>query len=171
MEYETVFDVTQGGFRQWSFSAFGLIFIVVGLAAPTLIRHGVIRKPSPWMEKWFPRLFLGFALFWTLTSFISTYSDYRGAIDAMHTNRAKVVEGIVTKFKPMAYTGHGMESFVVHGVRFQYSDYVITAGFNNTSSHGGPVREGLPVRIWYLDGEILRLDIAKRPNQTLQTDR
>jgi hypothetical protein len=59
----------------------------------------------------------------------------------------------------------------VHGVRFQYSDYVITAGFNNTSSHGGPIREGLPVRIWYLDGEILRLDIAKRPKQTLQTDR
>jgi hypothetical protein len=97
VEYETVFDVTQGGFRQWSFSAFGLIFIVVGLAAPTLIRLGVIRRPSPWMEKWFPRLFLGFALIWTLTSFISTYSDYRGAIDAMHTNRAKVVEGIVTK--------------------------------------------------------------------------
>ena len=81
---------------------------------------------------------------------------------------AHFIEGTVSQFIPMPYTGHAMESFVVHGVRFAYSDYVITAGFNNTSSHGGPIREGLPVRIWYRGNEILRLDVAKRPNQALQ---
>ena len=163
-----MFDVTQTGFRQWWFSAFGLIFIVVGLALPTLIRRGIFRKSPPSMEKWFPKVFLGFAIFWTVTSFITTYGDYRAAIHAMRTNQVKVVEGIVTQFTPMPYSGHVMESFVVQGVRFEYSDYVITAGFNNTSSHGGRIREGLPVRIWYRGNEILRLDVAKGPNQAMQ---
>jgi hypothetical protein len=134
---------------------------------PTLIHLGVFRKSPPWMEKWFPKVFLGFAIFWTVTSFIATYGDYRAATHAMHTNQAKIVEGVVTQFIPMPYTGHAMESLVVQGVRFEYSDYVITAGFNNTTSHGGPIREGLPVRIWYRGNEILRLDVAKRPNQAM----
>jgi hypothetical protein len=56
-----------------------------------------------------------------------------------------------------------MESFVVKGVAFKYSDSVIAAGFNNSASHGGPIREGLHVKIWHLNGEILRLDIEKEP--------
>ena len=162
--YTTVFDVTQTGYRHWSFTAFGLIFVAVGLALPTLIRIGIFRKPPNWMQKWFPRVFLGFAIFLTLTCFITTYTDYRRAVSAIRNNRAHVIEGIVTDFKPMPYTGHAMESFVVQGIRFEYSDHVITGGFNNTSSHGGPIREGLPVKIWYLGREILRLDI-KRSDQ------
>jgi hypothetical protein len=167
-DYVTVFDVTQSGYRQWSFAAFGLIFVAVSLALPVLIRSGIFRKPPPWMEKWFLRVFLGFAIFWTATSFLATYTDYRGAVHAVRSQQARFVEGTVTQFTPMPYTGHAMESFVVKGVRFEYSDYVITAGFNNTASHGGPIREGLPVRIWYRGNEILRLDVAKRPNQAMQ---
>jgi hypothetical protein len=166
--YTTVFDVTHSGYRQWSFPAFGLVFVAVGLALPMLMRIGIFAKPPAWMQKWFARFFLGFAIFWTTICFIATYADYRRAVNAMRNNRAQLIEGVVTDFKPMPYTGHAMESFVVQGVRFEYSDYVITAGFNNTSSHGGPVREGLPVKIWYLGGEILRLDVKKRPNQSMK---
>lgn len=113
------------------------------------------------MMKWFPRVFVGFAVVWTSISFAATFADYRGAVSALRNNRAQVVEGTVTEFKPMAYAGHGMESFVVQGVKFEYSDFIITAGFNNTASHGGPIREGLPVKIWYSGGEIPRVDIKK----------
>src|SRR5713101_5485181 len=47
-DYTTVFDVTQSGYRQWWFAAFGLIFVAVGLALPTLIRIGIFRKPPAW---------------------------------------------------------------------------------------------------------------------------
>ena len=43
-DYVTVFDVTQSGYRQWSFAAFGLIFVAVGLAIPTLIRLGIFES-------------------------------------------------------------------------------------------------------------------------------
>ena len=70
--YTTVFDVTQSGFRQWWFAASGLIFVAVGLALPALTRLGIFPKQPAWMQKWFPRVFLGFAIFWTLTCFIGT---------------------------------------------------------------------------------------------------
>jgi len=162
--YQTVFDITQTGFKSWKFSALGLIFVAFGFAMPFLIKKGIIRKSPQAMEKWLPLFFVGFAILWTMTSFIATFDDYRRASGAMRSNQAEVVEGMVTQFKPMPYTGHAMESFVVDGVMFKYSDYVITAGFNNTASHGGPIREGLPVKIWHLGGEILRLDVKKDSN-------
>jgi hypothetical protein len=65
----------------------------------------------------------------------------------------------VRNFKPMPYAGHAEESFDVAGVPFRYSDYQVSVGFNNTASHGGPIREGLPVRISFVGNTILRLEI------------
>ncbi len=164
--YRTIFDVTQAGYKSWSFPAFGLIFVGVGALLPTLIRIGLFRKTPPAMAKWFPRIYLGFAIFWTATSFLSTFIDYRRAIGAMEHNQAAIVEGPVTDFRPMPFTGHSDESFRVQGVEFRFSDYGVTAGFNHTASHGGPIRAGLRVKIWHLRGEILRLDIKEGPNQS-----
>ena len=61
----------------------------------------------------------------------------------------------------MPFEGHDTERFTVNGVGFSYSDYLVTAGFNQSASHGGPMHAGLPVRICYRDGEILRLQIAR----------
>jgi len=44
----------------------------------------------------------------------------------------------------MPYEGHTMEHFSVCGLPFAYSDYMVTAVFNHTSSHGGPIRAGAP---------------------------
>jgi hypothetical protein len=66
----------------------------------------------------------------------------------------------VTGFMPMPVTGHAMEHFCVSGACFSYSDYVVTAGFNRTSSRGGPIREGLPVRVTYLGNTILKLEVG-----------
>jgi hypothetical protein len=73
-----------------------------------------------------------------------------------------LVEGTVTNFHPMPKSGHDTERFTVEGVKFEYSDFDLSkGGFNNTASHGGPIREGLPVRIAYRDGRILKLEIGK----------
>jgi hypothetical protein len=163
MDYQVVFDITTAGYKSWSFPAHGLIFVALGA---TLI---VIRKRLPgWWRRhpltssMFAFFFFGFAVLWTLISFVSTYHDYLSLSSTKEANRASVVEGLVTNFKPMPATGHAMEIFCVQGVCFEYSDYVITAGFNNTSSHGGPIREGLPVRVTYVGNSIVKLEVAKR---------
>ena len=70
-------------------------------------------------------------------------------------------EGTVSDFHPMPYSGHSYETFAVNGVRFSYSDYVLIPCFNNTASHGGPIREGQQVRIAYSGKCILKLEIAR----------
>jgi hypothetical protein len=106
-------------------------------------------------------IFLSFAVFWTLLSFTTTYGEYLTTIFALRGGRCAVVEGRVTEFVPMPYSGHSEESFTVGGHRFAYSDYVVTTGFHNTSSHGGPIHEGLYVRITYLGNLIVRLEVRE----------
>jgi hypothetical protein len=156
MQYMTVFDVTQSGYRQWPFAAFGLIFVVVG-AGLVFFRHQLRGR----MHRFFPFAFLGFAVVWTLTAFVSTAGSYSRLASDLRAGRCEVTEGVVTTFHPMPYGGHQMESFVVSGRRFEYSDYVVTAGFNNTASHGGPIQQGVRVRIHHRGNDIARLEIAR----------
>ena len=158
MDYTIVFEITDEGFKSWSFSAFGLIFVFVGFI---LVRyHDKIpfqgpkefRKPFSWF-------FFIFALLWTSTSFLSTWHDYSSGRKALESGKIELTEGVVYDFVPMPYEGHASESFKVNGKKFSYSDYRITAGFNNTSSHGGPIREGLEVKIWHIGNKILKLGI------------
>jgi len=80
----------------------------------------------------------------------------------LRTGDYSVVEGAVSQFHPMPYSGHDSERFTVEGVSFKYSDYDQSqGGFNNTSSHGGPIREGKRVRIAYREGRILKLWVEK----------
>ncbi len=79
----------------------------------------------------------------------------------------KKVSGKVSGFSPMPRSGHAYESFTVQGVRFSYSDFDESYyGFNNTKSHGGPIREdGQRVRIAYHPTDqrnvILKLELCQ----------
>ena len=49
----------------------------------------------------------------------------------------------------------------VDTAHFSYSKYEINSGFRRNVGQGGPMREGLFVRIANVDGEIARLEIAR----------
>ena len=144
-------------------------FLAVALVLLLVRRHGVIRRLFPIMRLgngWvFPVLMGGFALFWTVSVVGVGLPRYFTAQSALRNGTAQVVEGRVENFHPMPYTGHDLERFDVSGVHFEYSDYVITSGFNKTSSHGGPVHSDVYVRIHYIsrqDGNlILRLEVRE----------
>jgi hypothetical protein len=148
--YRTVFEITQKGFDWWFPAAglggiaFGAIFIKIGKA-----------------RKWFGYYMVGFSILWTLLVAGSMSLDYYKAHMAYRTGQFSVVEGPVEDFHPMPYTGHQDECFSVQRKTFCYSDYDVTAGFNNSMSHGGPIRAGLPVRIAYYKQEILRIDVRQ----------
>jgi tetratricopeptide (TPR) repeat protein len=161
-----VFDVLDSGFKDWTFSAFGLIFVAIGSVIfffPNLIRAAGI----PYLNvqsrlRTFSRYgFIGFAILWTSITFFATYSQYLRHRALAQENRCRAVEGAVEHFVPMPYGGHAQESFSVDGVPFRYSDFIVTDGFNNTSSHGGPINSDSYVRICYdpSGGAILRLEI------------
>ena len=162
MEYRTVFDIATAGYKSWDFPAFGLIFVAVGV----VLVAGRKSLPGWWASR--PRAsnaftfyFLGFAVVWTLVAFASTYTQYSSLSRARAASDVHIVEGVVSRFTPMPASGHAMEKFCVSDACFEYSDFVISAGFNNTSSHGGPIREGLLVRIAYVGNSIVKLEVAK----------
>lgn len=164
MNFKTVFDAARQGYAIWWFPAFGLIFVAVGalfVFAPTLTDQFLPYGPKGKARIFFNRFYLTFALIWTSTSFGCTYLDYTLARLSLKNEKYSVVEGPVTNFVPMPYSGHANENFTVNGQHFSYSDYIVTSGFNNTTSHGGPIREGLYVRVTYSGNTILRLEIAQ----------
>jgi len=155
MSYVTVFEITQKPF-QWWFSAFGLIFIVVGTVFLLIAR----KWPSQKRAKGTGLFMVIFASCWTLGTFAWTFSQYRNCMKAYRNGSYSVLEGYVQDFQPMPYEGHQEECFRVKSQTFCYSDYGIQAGFNHSTSHGGPIRQGLPVRVSYYDGQILRLEVG-----------
>ena len=84
--------------------------------------------------------------------------------DEYRAGRYLIITGNVTNLR----SGFKSECFNVEQVQFCYNDFVETGGFNHTVKHGGPIREGLPVRISYMTttptgnhNVILRLEVQK----------
>jgi hypothetical protein len=152
--YRTVFDIGKKGFNWW-FPLAGVPFL---LAGTVLIWLGK-RNRWPLSRRLLGYFMVAFSLFWSLAAFTSTYSEYHELRTAYRNGEFSVVEGTVTNFQPMPYEGHKDECFTVASHSFCYSDFMISAGFNNSASHGGPIRDGLPVRVSYVGGNIVRLEV------------
>jgi len=164
--FTKVFDIASSGYKNWGFAAFGLIFIVAGAAmvfGPRILRNqgATLFAFKSKYQKVFAYFFLVFSIFWTSTAFLSTYTSFHRHRKLAESNTCKNIEGPVENFIPMPWEGHAEESFSVSGVKFRYSDYIVSDGFNNTSSHGGPIKGDSYVRICYdpRSNVILRLEI------------
>ena len=160
-----VFDLADAGFRDWTVSAVGLIFVAAGVYIvlfPQVMR--AVKIPYFEFELGARKagyFFLAFVVLWTVGAFWQTYTEHLRHAALVRQNECSIVEGRVENFVPMPYAGHAKESFSVSGVAFGYSDFDVTDAFNNTASHGGPVNANSYVRICYdpQDKAILRLEI------------
>jgi len=160
-DYHTVFTVLQQSVPwQARFILPGIIlFGIIGAVIAIIQRRGRLSKSFIVLTA------VVCAVFLLLASY--TYNApgvqdmYARAKDAYIQGQYSTVEGTVTNFHPMPYSGHQEETFSVNGMQFSYSDYVLIPCFNNTSSHGGPIREGLRVRIAYSGNCILKLEVSQ----------
>ena len=133
------------------------VLIMVGITAWELF---IRRKFYTGVRLFHARFGFGFSLFWTAAALVGTFSDYHQLSSELREGRCDIVEGIVTDFHPMPFFPLGNESFAVEGQQFSYNGFAVTPGFNNTRTYGGPIHDGLHVRIYYVDKDIARLDIA-----------
>ena len=74
--------------------------------------------------------------------------------------RAEIIEGPVTIYLE---GGGKSECISVAGRDFCYSDFVVTNGFNRTRALGGPMRDGLQVRLSLIGETIVRVEVADTP--------
>src|SRR5258708_31729339 len=76
-----IFDVVESGFRNWTFSAFGLIFVAIGIVMaffPSIIKATGIPflEAQSKFQKALRFFFLSFAVLWTVIAFSTTYSQH-----------------------------------------------------------------------------------------------
>lgn len=159
--YRVVFDITKdarpddiagGWFTAALLLAAGIVLFVVRRKLPAILRL------------LFPALVIAFGVLGVVGLLFRTAAQPSELAAAYRAGKCEVVEGVVTQFHPMPAREHDSESFVVAGKRFHYSDYSMTAGFHQSVQHGGPIREGLRVRIHRLGNDIAKLEIDDTPS-------
>ncbi len=122
------------------------------------------RQLPPVLRVVFPALFITFGCLRVVALIFRNVPQPSELAAAYRAGKCEVVEGVVTQFHPMPAREHDSESFVVARKRFHYSDYSMTAGFHQSVQHGGPIHEGLQVRIHYLGNDIAKLEIDDTPS-------
>ena len=160
MTYQLTFDCTQPPPMVASLVTTVHTGSAISLTVAFITLLVVLALARPRMREW--QLFASLALVIGLYAFAyyrllpsHTHTVWNSSTAAKVCQEpAKVVSGVVTDFVPMPSGGHAYEHFCVHHVCFDYSDFVHTGGFNNTSSHGGPIRAGMDVRISYVERSI-----------------
>jgi len=130
MEYRTVFDILQVGYKSWPSVLIGVAFELAGISMlvfPRIWSKIPFRGPE-FMRRYGVYIFTGFFAIWTLLTFASTYSDYAYAKNAYLEGKVGVVEGAVSNFKPGTNVrGSAYESLWVKDICFTYSDYQVQA--------------------------------------------
>ncbi|SRR6266404_5793782 len=159
-EYHTVFQISRTGGGMAEFFVVPLLFLLVGVG---LVRGWIqFQNKHSKVAGYF---FICFSVFIEILVIWNAFKVQGSLTDALTTGRYHVVEGFVQNFEPMNDWKNKHESFTVHGVRFTYSDFIVDQCFNNSSTHGGPIRAGLLVRVSYVGDCILRLEVAQdRPH-------
>ncbi len=169
MNFELIFDADKVGYRHWKFPAAGMLLVAFQLCIVIYTRKYPAHAGSSWLRKnpavRQPVFALVILLLWVAIAFIGTFSQYWELRQALRSGDFEIVEGKVTDLMPVAPQGNTREQFTVNGHHYKYSDYLITPGFNNSRSLGGPIRDGLHVRIadvlgniraWRYSGESVR---------------
>lgn len=163
MPYQTVFQIDYSRLEWWpSAVCFGFAFILFLWARKI---RPISQAGSKLLVYSLSAVVTVFGLLLSAVlggKFYVAYRDFRAG-------RVEVVEGRVDDFHAMPPEGGEYESFRVQDVKFHYSDFESNPGFNRTASHGGPIRQGLPVRVTYIrnsdtDPEgnvIVKLEIEK----------
>lgn len=161
MTYTLYFDITQEPYP-WRWLT--VLLVASALALPILIAW-IRRLTSRKNVSAIAVVPLVLTLVAAVVSSVSLYR-YQHLRGVLRSGRCAVVEGAVTAFSPMPPNEHAEEFFSVAGVRFGYSRVLLAPEFHATAIDGGPIREGLRVRITHFEGKILRLEVASAATTT-----
>jgi hypothetical protein len=163
--YKVVFDVANVSFAPWRAAWPFALAIILALGVLSIIR--LVFSPRERASLRAYRLFLSWLAALAVLASAATIAIKRRQYTQMlkweAEHQYRVVEGIVTNFVPEGPGGHPVESFSVNGISFFYSTAFDTPAFHWSARAGGPVRDGLQVRIAEHQGAILRLEILPSP--------
>jgi hypothetical protein len=167
-EYITIYEHSVNGSDIWH--VFGILsFVIFGFGIVYLIRKSYknfsIFRQVILFFGWSVGVISLVMLIVFLTKIPGILKSERELKSMIKNETYLTVEGLTEDFEAPQEGSNHFESFIVNGVKFRYSDYLIIKGYHTTSKTGGPIdRNGLMVRIGYthVNGEniILKLEIS-----------
>ena len=184
-----IYDLIEVGFEEWQFPIAGLVAIAIGVAFVVIkyvfraidarMGHWFSRRfkrkpiqPTWWLESSiryvrenFAEVWLGFAVIWTALVFAPIYfiyaSSYVPVRDAYLQGRYETIEGKIEQIQPMSDTGGSDETLVVGGKSLSYSGSACTPSIKRMRSRGAAIEKGVYVRLKYINGRIVRLEVER----------
>ena len=106
---------------------------------------------------------IAWALLWLyLHNFPYVFGHINNLVRAYRDGQYQVVEGQVQVLHEQPATGHTKGDIItVNGKQFEVNYFYLTPAYRNTLAHGGVLQSGVYARLYYYNGEILRVDIRK----------
>ena len=159
--YELAYSMSGIGFGPWFVVVLGALLLCAAVL--------VLRGPAPASVKVplfraiaFKTFILLVGVVWTLAGAMQLLTAYRLSRAAANLSTLQVVEGPVRNFhRTTTARGIVTESFCVQSMCFEYSDGHMSSGLNPSDPPSRLIREGRPVRVGYVSGTIVRLEVAK----------
>ena len=148
-----LYDVRQTSYVEWRDVLPSLMTIVVGLL--------LLPRRDDRRYRLGSAVFIGMGLaFLTLTAGVRVI-QHRTLVARLGNGDYDNVEGAITNFFPGSFDGHTPEVFVVAGHTYTFHGNTTTAGYHDVQGAGGPLREGIKVRIADVNGTIARFELME----------
>ena len=97
-----------------------------------------------------------------LHNFPHVFGHINNLVTAYQEGQYQVVEGQVQVLHQQPVTGHTKGDIItVNEKQFEVNYFYATPAYRNTLAHGGVLGSGVYARLYYHNGEILRVDIRK----------
>lgn len=166
MEYEVAFEIEQHGLGVLWFPLVGFLFAGGVFVGTEYFNRYVAVGP----KRFIPSFRIGVVSFFLLWA-VGAYFVVGPAQSKLRKSYAEgsfnIVEGIVDSFNsnPRDRDDNEMESFRVHDQFFEYNYFELSPSFKHTAYHGGPLEEGMQVRVTYIGDVIVKLEVPLRANK------
>ncbi len=153
----TIFDVTTEPFR-WGNAGEGLALlalVALGASASVALQRRHVRGGTAILA-----VAAGLAVFFAVRS-LDHRHEHLACMSAARNGDGEWVEGTVHDYRPLrsVLQRPWSESFAVGDVTVTYPLLASGCGYHRTEVEGGPIREGMRVRLLDWNGQILRLEV------------
>jgi hypothetical protein len=164
-QYEVVFDLSTQpfAFEGWMIPLFVLpiVGLILVLTPQQIVDRFFTRGPKGTAGKIFAWVFFLFSGIVSMTWLFTSVTGENSLKSAVKSGNFSVAEGCLQHFHPMPEEGHDTERIEINGRVLEYSDYIITAGFHTTESHGGPIHPDSKIRLTVVGDDIVRVEVQQ----------
>jgi hypothetical protein len=120
----------------------------------------VLKWKNNGLRSWIgPVLVIAWSLFRLyLHNFPHVFAHINSLVRAYRERQYQVAEGQVQVLHEQPVTGHRKGDIItVNGKQFEVNYFYVTSAYRSTLAHGGVLNSGVYARLYYYNGEILRV--------------